>query len=930
MERSKPERSDLGSIREERRALLATLQSDYLRMLGKDTGATEALGSDAIAKLRKLANRMEKARHQRAPVWESTHLGVLKQLHRWTQDSRLRRLDSENMLLPPRPVPEDYFGDPSEGLPDFGQDEVLCSVTTTRIETSANHGATVETAPQDSGLVSSDIQFNPIPGQNEVKMTVGIETESQTSDVAVTADAAWRFDFRPQVAGLHTVRPLAFLNGSWLLWTSNPGLLVSSAQAKVVIRVRVSQFDGLTLFETAEHSILEAHAADENLDSGIYYDSVTSSAPLELPVQLAKNLRTHIIVGSTVSLRLIGAGLAGVNFSDQNYYFRVPEVQIDRFDCQGFLPSECPGLTLVPSYAALRKNDTFQFQILADLSSDGEVQVTSSNPSAVSVSTPGNMQAGAGSATATAREENREARITASRSGHRDGNATVYVENSQGVWTERSVINGFVAVHSALLPSGKVLMFSASHESHGDLADIDKGKSFLWNYENDAVEEVPIFRNLFCSGHCQLGDGRLLVAGGQNLWQLSPRALLGLVGGTGADKDIHTFDPVHESWSRHADMPDKRWYPTCVTLPNGNGLVVGGLRYDTSVYREHNKTRETFRIQTNSLSDAKFFRDSLLYPFLQVLPGGFVFVFRRRHANHFDLDADDWLRKPDGSRLSFRTEHSGRRTYPGQGCCVPLTIDAADPSRTLLMVVGGSQELDDISKDSLTTNSVEVFEFRRNDPPSSLWREVAPLPDQRFMCDGVLLADGSVFVTNGAGKGTADDSSTARLASYIFEPWNNAWFAVGDSLRPRTYHSTALLLPDGKVLVAGSTGPDLLDHRQDEFHIDVFTPPYLTRGPRPMVEEAPEEIEFGEDFALSVRGSSASQIVEVALVRPGSTTHSVNMDQRRVRLTILERSGNRVQVTAPTDGSIAPKGSYMLFALNNFGVPSVAKFVALR
>jgi hypothetical protein len=132
------------------------------------------------------------------------------------------------------------------------------------------------------------------------------------------------------------------------------------------------------------------------------------------------------------------------------------------------------------------------------------------------------------------------------------------------------------------------------------------------------------------------------------------------------------------------------------------------------------------------------------------------------------------------------------------------------------------------------------------------------------------------------------------------------------------------------VLVAGSTGPDLLDHRQDEFHIDVFTPPYLTRGPRPMVEEAPEEIEFGEDFALSVRGSSASQIVEVALVRPGSTTHSVNMDQRRVRLTILERSGNRVQVTAPTDGSIAPKGSYMLFALNNFGVPSVAKFVALR
>ncbi|HEU5322348.1 MAG TPA: galactose oxidase early set domain-containing protein, partial [Methylomirabilota bacterium] len=320
-----------------------------------------------------------------------------------------------------------------------------------------------------------------------------------------------------------------------------------------------------------------------------------------------------------------------------------------------------------------------------------------------------------------------------------------------------------------------------------------------------------------------------------------------------------------------------------------------------------------------------FFRDGLLYPVLVVLPGNFLFVHRRRVTNIFDLDEVDWLRDGSGARRRFRTGHDGTRTYPGQGCCVPLTIDGADPDRMFILAIGGSANLEP-TEDSLTTDSVEVFRFRRDDPASSAWGPLAPLPDRRFMCDGVLLADGTVFVTSGAGKGKADKNSGDRLASYVFEPVNNAWRVMADSLRLRAYHSIALLLPDARVLVAGSTGHDFLE-REDEFRLDVFTPPYLTRGARPVVAEAPAEFEPGDELTIRVGGFSASNIVEVALMRPGSTTHSVNMDQRRVLLPIRERSGTTVRVGTPASRAVIPRGFYMLFVLNLYGVPSEAAWV---
>jgi hypothetical protein len=921
---------DIEALREERRKLLNDAQAAYFDLLGKDADAAADLEKETHSKLRDLVRRMDVRRHKQAPTWALAHEAILDRFRKLADVPRIRRLDPGWPGLSPRPLPEDYLEGPRGDRPGILPQEVLCSVTTSRIETTANHGETVTKSPQSTSNIVAGTAFDATPGLNEVKLAVEINNGSTSDDVATTVDAVWRFDFYPPADGLYTIRPLAFLNGVWALWASTPGVAPSAGVLDITVGVRVSQYEGTTLYETTQQDVVSVSATDESLEGEITYESASMGTPLELSAHLIKASRTHIIVRCTVAMRLAGSGLVRVNLEDSTFYFRVPEVQVDRFDCQGLLPSDRPRLQIQPSLLAMRKNEQFQIRITADAQLDGSVELTSSNPAAVSVRPSINLQGGVGTTTLMAGESNRQVTISADRDGYASGHATVHTENSRGSWELGPYIDGFVSVHAAILRTGKVLMFSASHKQHGDLAEIDKGRSFLWEPESGSVTEIPIARNLFCSGHCFLADGRLLVAGGQNLWQLNPGTVAGYFGGVGADKDVHTFDPLEERWNRHEDLSDKRWYPTCVTTPTGSGMIVGGTNYGNAFFdnEEFNADREIFRPNTNSVTNAGYFRNGLLYPFLQVLPGGFLFVHRKRHAEIFDLDTEDWLRAPDGTRLSFRTNHEGTRTYPGQGCCVPLTIDPTDTDRTAVLVIGGSKVLAP-DKDSETTNSVEIFEFFRSNPTTSRWRQIAPLPDRRFMCDGVLLADGSIFVTNGAEFGTADENSSNRTASYIFEPWNAVWQQVEDSPRMRTYHSVALLMPDGRVIVGGSTGHDLLFHRGDEFRLDIFTPPYLTRGPRPTILEAPDQVEYGEEFEISVGTFSAKQILQVVLIRPGSTTHSNNMDQRRVMLPILERSGSTVRVAAPVELSVAPRGFYMLFVLNQFGVPSVATFVRL-
>ena len=187
-----------------------------------------------------------------------------------------------------------------------------------------------------------------------------------------------------------------------------------------------------------------------------------------------------------------------------------------------------------------------------------------------------------------------------------------------------------------------------------------------------------------------------------------------------------------------------------------------------------------------------------------------------------------------------------------------------------------------------------------------------------------MLPDGNVLVTGG-GDTTTPRRSTAPSGRRAWSPATQTWKTLAAMQTPRLYHSIALLLPDGRVLVSGGGrfgGP----YGDGQDTIEIFSPPYLFDGPRPVITTAPTTATYGATFP--VQTPDAASIGSVVLLKPGSVTHSFNGEQRYVPLSFT-RSAGALSVQAPANANLAPPGYYMLFIVDAAGVPSVAKFVRI-
>ncbi len=236
--------------------------------------------------------------------------------------------------------------------------------------------------------------------------------------------------------------------------------------------------------------------------------------------------------------------------------------------------------------------------------------------------------------------------------------------------------------------------------------------------------------------------------------------------------------------------------------------------------------------------------------------------------------------------------------YEAPSVLLPPTLDR-------VMVIGG------YAGKGTPTSTAEIIDFGT---PAPEWAGVSHMALARMEHSAVLLPDGQVFVVGG--QSNAGNPGNPVMIPELFDAATATWDQVAPHQVPRMYHSTAILLPDARVLVAGA------DFQPSG---EIYSPPYLFNGPRPVIQSAPPKVAYGSDFGLQFASSTGTNTV--VLVRLSSMTHSVNMGQRYVRLAESVPPGGPVNVPAPATADMAPPGFYMLFVVDADGVPSQASLV---
>jgi glucose/arabinose dehydrogenase/PKD repeat protein/chitodextrinase len=444
-----------------------------------------------------------------------------------------------------------------------------------------------------------------------------------------------------------------------------------------------------------------------------------------------------------------------------------------------------------------------------------------------------------------------------------------------------------VGVHVALLPNGKVV----AYDSVGDAAtetfpDHTFTRATVWDPETGTQTEARVNTgfNVFCSGLAHLPDGSLFLAGGNRNAQLQGIA------------KTHVFDHTNNGWSLGADMAFARWYPTVTPLRNGEMLITEGgpdipeVRSTTGALR--------------SLGGASL--NLPLYPWIDVAPDGRAFYSGPNQTMRALDTAGTGAWQSFGQRDALNRDYGSHALY--------------DVGR--ILVAGGGP----------SSRDARVININGATPQVSA---TAPMANGRRQHNLTVLADGTVLATGGNSSGASlVDLDHGVYAAELWNPATGTWSTVAPEQATRQYHSTALLLPDGRVL---SSGGGICGTCDDVGYLaknaQVFTPPYLFKtdgsgelAPRPAIASAPAGVAYGSGFQIDTPDAAA--IRKVALVRLGAVTHSVNMEQRYVPLTFTAGAGT-LAATAPANANIAPPGVYMLFIVDDNGVPSVAKMVTV-
>jgi len=477
--------------------------------------------------------------------------------------------------------------------------------------------------------------------------------------------------------------------------------------------------------------------------------------------------------------------------------------------------------------------------------------------------------------------------------------AVALTASACGEWRTTATPSPVRAAHVALLRTGKVLLVAGSGNDPAAFA-AGSFKTSLWDPATGTTSAVATPWDAFCAGHAFLPDGRLLVAGGNSAYP-GP-ATNNANAGT---RKSYIFDPATRRYEAQPDMAAARWYPTTVALGNGDVFTVGGLDergLRTSVSQRFRPGTRTWSAPVAPPSALSFMP---MYPALHLLGDGRLFYSGANVFGNGPAQPGIWNVQTNAWQSVPGLTDTGRRDQ-----AMSVLLPPAQAQK--VMILGGGHQ--DFPVDALS--STAIVDLSR---PNPAYAAARPMDTNKMYVSAVILPDSTVFETGGAST-TIKNGNRPVFSAQIFNPKTSTWAKAASPTVPRVYHSSALLLPAGRVATFGGNPANGFEMR-----IEIYTPPYLQDDQtRPTVSNAPTEITYGGRYAFNT--TQASPLRSAVLVRPEAVTHSMDSDQRLVDLPFT-RTATGLSVTVPSNRNLTPPGWYMLFVVDADGVPSVAKWV---
>ena len=454
-----------------------------------------------------------------------------------------------------------------------------------------------------------------------------------------------------------------------------------------------------------------------------------------------------------------------------------------------------------------------------------------------------------------------------------------------------------IAIHAMLLPNGTVMTYG----TNGDGQATGRFVYDVWDPRAGLGGGHLVLPNttqtdLYCSAQIVLPQSNDVFLAGGDSWN-------GTVVTGRANNDSLVLDPDTRTMTPGPDMSRPRWYATLTTLPNGEVYIQGG---------REGADRAEVRAADGSLRLLSGMDTSDLnwwYPRNWVAPSGKVFGIANRKMYLVDPTGPGTLTRvgagpesgPDGITSSEAMFGRGRILRVGGGAFAGISDK---PGRTAAVIV-------DINGARPTVTAT------------------APMPLPLNWHNATVGADGKVIVTGGSYL--ANQLVGVNDRALIWDPATGAWTegARTSSGRARMYHSTALLLPDASILVAGGGAGGFSP--VTNLDAEIYYPPYLYDGsgqfaPRPRITGGATALKY--KAVQNIKVDNAAAIARVTLVKTGSVTHGFNMDQRFLELTFT-REGDTLRVRAPANANLATPGRYLLFVINAQGVPSLARLVSI-